>query len=51
MHSVRYQPSEHHRRIEHLRISDQMQDAHKQVESRSVFLSLVSRFELLCGRT
>jgi hypothetical protein len=46
---VELQPSEHHRRIEHLRISDQMRDAHKQAESRSVFLSLVSRSVLLYG--
>ena len=46
---VELQPSEHHRRIEHLRISDQMRDAHKQAESSSVFLSLVSRSVLLYG--
>ncbi len=46
---VELQPSEHHRRIERLRISDQMRDAHKQAESRSVFLSLVSRSVLLYG--
>ncbi|AZC95177.1 hypothetical protein C4K28_2449 [Pseudomonas chlororaphis subsp. piscium] len=43
------QPSEHHRRIEHLRISDQMREAHKQAESGSVFLGLVSRSVLLYG--
>lgn len=43
------QPSEHHRRIEHLRISDQMRDAHKQAESGSVLMSLVSRSVLLYG--
>lgn len=46
---VELQPSEHHRRIEHLRISDQMRDAHKEAESKSVFLSLVSRSVLLYG--
>lgn len=43
------QPSEHHRRIERLRISDQMRDAHKQAERGSVLLSLVSRSVLLYG--
>lgn len=46
---VELQPSEHHRRIERLRISDQMRDAHKQAESGSVFLSMVSRSVLLYG--
>lgn len=46
---VELQPSEHHRRIERLRISDQMRDAHKKAESASVFLSLVSRSVLLYG--
>ncbi|WP_434605635.1 hypothetical protein [Pseudomonas sp. R1-7] len=46
---VELQPSEHHRRIERLRISDQMRDAHKQAESASVFLNLISRSVLLYG--
>lgn len=46
---VELQPSEHHRRIEQLRISDQMRDAHKKAESGSVFLNLVSRSVLLYG--
>ncbi|MDN6875408.1 MULTISPECIES: hypothetical protein [Pseudomonas] len=46
---VELQPSEHHRRIERLRISDQMWAAHKQAESESVFLSMVSRSVLLYG--
>ncbi|UVK83915.1 hypothetical protein LOY46_04210 [Pseudomonas sichuanensis] len=46
---VELQPSEHHRRIERLRISDQMRDAHKKAESGSVFSSLVSRSVLLYG--
>lgn len=46
---VELQPSEHHRRIERLRISDQMREAHKQAESESVFLSMVSRSVLLYG--
>jgi hypothetical protein len=43
------QPSEHHRRIERLRMSDQMRDAHKQAQSQSVLLSLVKRSMLLYG--
>lgn len=43
------QPSEHHRRIEQLRISDQMRHAHKKAESESVFFNLVSRSVLLYG--
>lgn len=46
---VELQPSEHHCRIERMRISDQMRDAHKQAESGSVFLNLVSRSVLLYG--
>jgi len=46
---VELQPSEHHRRIEQLRISDQMRDAHKEAESGSIFLNLVSRSVLLYG--
>ncbi|WP_407312993.1 hypothetical protein [Pseudomonas sp. nanlin1] len=46
---VELQPSEHHRRIERLRVSDQMRDAHKKAESESVFLSLVTRSVLLYG--
>lgn len=48
-HIVELQPSEHYRRIEQLRISDQMRDAHKKAESGSVFLNLVSRSVLLYG--
>lgn len=43
------QPSEHQRRIERLRMSDQMRDAHKQAQSKSVFLSLVKHSVLLYG--
>lgn len=43
------QPSEHHRRIESLRISDQFRDGHKQAQSGSVLLSMVSRSVLLYG--
>lgn len=43
------QPSEHHRRIENMRISDQFRDGHKQAESSSVLLSMVSRSVLLYG--
>lgn len=43
------QPSEHHRRIERLRMSDQMRDAHKQAQSQSVLLNLVKRSVLLYG--
>jgi hypothetical protein len=46
---VELQPSEHQRRIEQLRMSDQMRDAHKKAESESVFLNLVSRSVLLYG--
>ncbi|WP_207167724.1 hypothetical protein [Pseudomonas protegens] len=46
---VELQPSEHHRRIEHLRISDEMRNAHKEAENNSVFLNLVSRSVLLYG--
>lgn len=46
---VELKPSEHHRRIERLRISDQMRDAHKQAKRESVFLNMVSRSVLLYG--
>ncbi|WP_448724458.1 hypothetical protein [Pseudomonas farris] len=46
---VELQPTEHHRRIERLRISDQMRKAYKQAESGSVFLGLVNRSVLLYG--
>lgn len=40
---VELQPTEHHRRIERLRISDQMREGYKQAEIGSVFLGLVNR--------
>jgi hypothetical protein len=43
------QPSEHHRRIERLRMADQMWDAHKKAQSQSVLLNLVKRSVLLYG--
>jgi len=43
------EPSEHHRRIERLRMSDQMRDVHKQARARSVFLNLVKQSVLLYG--
>ena len=43
------QPSEHHRRIEHLRMSDQMRDAYKQAQSQSVLLGLMKHSVLLYG--
>jgi hypothetical protein len=46
---VELQPTEQHRRIEHLRISDQMRAAYKEAESGSVFLGLVNRSVLLYG--
>lgn len=46
---VELQPTEHHRRIERLRISDQMREAYKGAESGSVFLGLVNRSVLLYG--
>lgn len=46
---VELQPSEHHRRIERLRISDQMRASHKQAESGSVFWGMVSHSVLLYG--
>lgn len=42
-------PSERNRRIERVRMSDQMRDVHKQAQSRSVLLSLVRRSVLLYG--
>lgn len=42
-------PSEHHRRIERLRIADQMREAHKQAQSQSVLLNLVKRSVVLYG--
>lgn len=44
------QPSEHRRRIEQIRMSDQMRDVHKQAQSKSVFLSIVKRSVLLYGK-
>ncbi len=44
------QPTEHNRRIERVRMSDLMRDAHKRAESQSVLLSLVKRSVLLYGR-
>jgi hypothetical protein len=46
---VELQPTETHRRIERLRISDQMREGYKQAESGSVFLGLVNRSVLLYG--
>lgn len=43
------EPCEHHRRIERLRMSDQMRDAHKQAQSQSVLLNLVKHSVLLYG--
>ncbi|MDO9307998.1 MAG: hypothetical protein Q7V04_02930, partial [Deltaproteobacteria bacterium] len=43
------QPSEHHRRIERLRVADQMHDVHKQARNQSPFLSMVKRSVLLYG--
>jgi hypothetical protein len=43
------QPSEHHRRVERLRMMDQMRDVHKQAQSRSVLLSLMKHSVLLYG--
>lgn len=43
------EPCEHHRRIERLRVSDQMRDAHKQAQSQSVLLNLVKHSVLLYG--
>lgn len=44
-----FHPSELHRRIEHLRMADQMQAASKQARSQSVLLSFVKRSVLLYG--
>ncbi len=46
---IELQPSEHHRRMESLRISDQMRNAHQKAESESTFLNMVSRSVLLYG--
>lgn len=43
------EPSEHNRRIERLRMSDQMRDAHKKVQSQSVLLNLFKHSVLLYG--
>lgn len=43
------QPSEHHRRIERLRMSDQMRDANKQAHNQSVFFSMAKHSVLLYG--
>lgn len=43
------QPTEHQRRIERLRMSDQMHDASKQAVKKSVLLSMVKRSVLLYG--
>ena len=42
-------PSEHERQIEYLRFHDQMQQAYKEAEKKSVLLSLVSRSVILYG--
>lgn len=46
---IELQPTEHHRRIERLRISDQMREGYKQAESGSIFFGLVNRSVLLYG--
>ncbi|BCG47245.1 hypothetical protein GEOBRER4_n2072 [Citrifermentans bremense] len=43
------EPSEHQRRIEQLRVMDEMRDAHKQARRQSVFLSVIRRSVLLYG--
>ncbi|MHC1698598.1 MAG: hypothetical protein AB9919_11170 [Geobacteraceae bacterium] len=43
------QPSEHQRRIEQLRMVDQMRDAQKKADSESVLLSMVKHSVLLYG--
>lgn len=43
------QPSEHNRRIERLRMTDQMRDANKQAHNQSVFFSMVKHSVLLYG--
>lgn len=43
------QPSEHHRRIEHVRMSDQMREANKQAQEQSVFLGIVKHSVILYG--
>jgi len=43
------QPSEHHRRIERLRVADHMHEVHKQARNQSPFLSMVKRSVLLYG--
>jgi len=42
-------PSEHHREIERLRLSDQMQQAFKSAQRESVFLNMVTRSVILHG--
>lgn len=44
-----FQPSEHHRRVESLRMSGQMREVHRQAQKHSVLLSLVKRSVLLHG--
>ena len=44
-----FHPSELHRRIEHLRMADQMQAASKRARSQSILLSFVKRSVLLYG--
>lgn len=43
------QPSEHYRRIEWLRISDEMNEAHKKAQSQSVLFNMVKTSVLLYG--
>lgn len=43
------QPSEHHRRIQRLRMTDQMREIQKQTYSQSIFLSLARRSVMLYG--
>ena len=44
-------PSEHQRRIQQILQSDEMRDFHKQVQSKSVFLSMVKNSVLLYGKS
>ncbi|MEO5331577.1 MAG: hypothetical protein H7839_06100 [Magnetococcus sp. YQC-5] len=43
------QPSEHHRRIQHLRWSDQMRSAHKHAQGQSILRRLAKQSVLLYG--
>lgn len=45
------QPSEHHRRIQQLRMTDQMRDVNKQARSQSVLLSMVKHSVMLYGNS